>query len=254
MRRLIAAEWRKLGSTRLWLWLLLASVALTVVFCLLAIAFGDDPDNPTPPLSSASGQRTVFSVGFGGAGALVAILGAVGMTTEFRHRTATATFLATPDRGRVVLAKLIAYALVGAGFGAICVLATIAVALPYLDSKGITVSLTGNGIPTTLLAVVVAVTLYAVIGVGLGAVLRDQVATAAGLLVYLFVVEPMVTRIGELQNWAKFLPGAASNAFTHISQAGQVYLTPWLGGVVLAGYAGVLAAAGLLLTARRDIS
>lgn len=58
MRRLIAAEFGKLTSTRLWLGLLIASVAVTLLFAALAIAFGDDPGNPTPPLSSpgASGR------------------------------------------------------------------------------------------------------------------------------------------------------------------------------------------------------
>ena len=49
MRRLVAAEFHKLATTRLWLWLLLGSVALTALYASLAIAFGDTPDNPTPP-------------------------------------------------------------------------------------------------------------------------------------------------------------------------------------------------------------
>jgi ABC-2 type transport system permease protein len=84
----------KLATTRLWLWLLLSSVALTALYASLAIAFGDTPDNPTPPLTSPGGQRTVFSVGQG-AGTLLAVLAAIGLTGEFRHQTTT-TFLATP--------------------------------------------------------------------------------------------------------------------------------------------------------------
>ncbi len=253
MARLMAGEFRKLTSTRLWLWLLLGSVALTVLFAALAVAFGDDPSNPTPPLSSPGGQRTVFSVGFGGAGALVAVLGAVVMTGEFRHRTATATFLGTPGRARVVMAKMITSAVVGAGFALVCVAATIALAVPSLGAQGIEVSLSGNGIPGTLVAVVIAVALYAVIGAGLGAALRDQVAAAAGLLVYLFVVEPVVTRVGALKEWSIYLPGMAANALTNIRQAGQDFLTPWQGGLVLAGYALVLAIVGTLSVARRDV-
>src|SRR6185369_4948230 len=98
MPRLIRAEFRKLFTTRLWLWLLLGSIGLTVLYASLAIAFGDNPGNPTPPLSSPPGQRTVFSVGQG-AGTLVAVLAAIGLIGEFRHRTVTPTFLATPRRG-----------------------------------------------------------------------------------------------------------------------------------------------------------
>ncbi|HEV3496800.1 MAG TPA: ABC transporter permease [Actinomycetes bacterium] len=253
MRRLIAAEFHKLATTRLWLWLLLGSVALTALYASLAIAFGDTPDNPTPPLASPAGQRTVFSVGQG-AGTLLAVLAAIGLTGEFRHQTATTTFLATPNRSRVVLAKLITYALVGVGYSLVCIAVTIAIALPWLNAKGIRVPLTGNGIPATLAGVVAAVTIFGLIGVGLGALVREQVATVVGLLVYLFIAEPIVTRIPALSSWTIYLPGAAASALTQVAQANQTFLPPGRGGLVLAAYGLLLAAAGILLTIRRDIT
>lgn len=253
MGRLIAAEFHKLATTRLWLWLVGASVALTALYASLAIAFGDSPDNPTPPLASPAGQRTVFSVGQG-AGTLLAVLAAIGLTGEFRHQTATTTFLATPRRGRVVLAKLATYALVGVGYALVCIAVTIAIALPWLDAKGIPVSLGGNGIPATLTGVVATVATFGLIGVGLGGLVREQVATVVGLLVYLFVAEPIVTRIPALSRWTIYLPGAAANALTQVAQANQDFLPPWQGGLVLAAYGLVLAAAGTVLTSRRDIT
>jgi hypothetical protein len=252
MTRLIAGELRKLFSTWLWVGLLLGSVGLTALYTSLAIAFGDSPDNPTPPLSTPEGQRTVFSVGQG-AGALVAVLGAIAYTTEFRHKTATATFLTTPHRWRVVLAKLITYPVLGALYGAICLAITSVIAVVWLSAKGIPV-LWESGIGDTMAGVVVAVALFGALGVGLGALLREQVSTVVGLLVYLFVAEPIVTRIPALQDWTIYLPGAASAALTRISQAGQHFLPPWQGGLVLAGYGIVLAVAALLLTVRRDVT
>lgn len=175
------------------------------------------------------------------------------MTAEFRHRTATQTFLDTPARSRVVLAKLVTYGLAGAGFGLVCAASTVAMAVPYLAAEGVAVDLAANGIPTTLLAVVAAVALYAMLGVGLGAVLRDQVATAAGLLLYLFVVEPVVTRIGALRSWTEFLPGSAAGAMTDISQAGQEFLSPVGGALVLATYAAGIGLLGLRSVSRRDV-
>jgi ABC-2 type transport system permease protein len=253
MIRLIAGELRKLFSTWLWVGLLLGSVGLTALYASLAIAFGDDPGNPTPPLSSPEGQRTVFSVGQG-AGALVAVLGAIAYTTEFRHRTATATFLATPHRWRVTLAKLITYPVLGAGYAVVCLAGTSVIAVVWLSAKGIPVSPWGIGIPGTMAGVVVAVALFGALGVGLAALLREQVATVVGLLVYLFVAEPVVTRIPALQGWTIYLPGSASAALTRVSQAGQQFLAPWQGGLVLAGYGIVLAVAALLLTVRRDVT
>jgi ABC-2 type transport system permease protein len=253
MRRLVAAEFRKLLSTRLWLWLLLASAALTALFATLAIAFDADDDNATPPLWTPEGQHTLFSVG-SGTRPLLAVLAAIALTGEFRHRTASATFLATPQRGRVVLAKLVTYAVVGVGYALVCIAVTIAIALPWLSAKGIDAPLTGNGIPATFAGVVVVLAIFGLVGVGLGALVRDQVATVVGLLIYLFVVEPVLTNIPALGSWTMYLPGAAANALTQVAQSGQEFLEPWQGGLVLAGYGLAFAAAGTLLSMRRDVT
>jgi len=136
----------------LWLWLLLGAAALTALYASLTIVNADNPRTWVFPLSTAAGQRTLFSVGQG-AGSVVAVLGAIGLTTEFRHKTATATYLATPRRSRVVLAKLVTYPLLGIGYGLVCVAVTLLVALPWLAAKDIDVSLLGNGIPATLTGV-----------------------------------------------------------------------------------------------------
>lgn len=204
MHRLIRTEFRKLASTRLWWCLLLGSLALTALYACLAIAFGDDPGNPTPGLSTTGGQATVFSTGYGAAGPFAAILAAIGATGEYRHRTATATYLATPRRHRVVAAKLAAYALTGLGYAVACGALAFAIAAPWLSAKGIGVSLGAQPFPRVLAGGLVSVALYALLGVGLGALVREQVATVVGLLVYLFAVEPVVTRVPALYDWTKF--------------------------------------------------
>jgi len=136
----------------------------------------------------------------------------------------------------------------------ITIAVTVAIALPWLDAKGIQVPLAGNGIPATLAGVVAAVAIFGLIGVGLGALVREQVATVVGLLVYLFIAEPIVTRIPALSSWTIYLPGAAANALTQVAQANQDFLPPWQGGLVLAAYGLILAAAGTFLTTRRDIT
>jgi len=251
MPQLIAAEFSNALLPRLWLWLLLASTALVALYVSLNIAFADNA--VTPPLDTAPGQQTLFAIA-AGARPLVAVLGAIAITTEFRHRTATATFLATPHRGRVVIAKLAAYAIVGAAYAVACIATVSAIVLPWLATKGIDVSLTGNGIPRTLLGVAAAYIAYAVIGVALGALVRDQVATVVGLLIYLFVVEPVITNIPALDAWTLYLPGPAGNALTQISLTTQDFLSPWQGGLVLVAYATALAVGGTLLAVSRDVT
>jgi ABC-2 type transport system permease protein len=154
----------------------------------------------------------------------------------------------------VVTAKLLTYALTGAAYGLACVAVVTAIAWPWLNARGIAPTLTGNGIPATVAGVIAAVTAFAVLGVGLGALLRDQVAAVVGLLVYLFVAEPIVTRITALQDWTVYLPGPSASALTQITLTDQDFLQPWQGGVMLAAYGLVVAAAGLWRTARFDLT
>jgi ABC-2 type transport system permease protein len=254
MGRLIAGEFTKLLATRLWLWLLLASTAITALYASLQIAFSDDPDTWTLPLSTPDGQQTLFAAAASAAIPLAAILAAIGITGEYRHRTATTTFLATPHRGRVIAAKLIAYGLAGVGYALACTTVVTAIAVPWLANKNIDLSLAGNGLPATIAGGVAAVILYALIGVGLGALLREQVATVVGLLVYLYVVEAILTNIPAIDTWTKYLPGPADNALTGITLTNQHYLQPWQGGVVLMTYCLVIAAAGTYLAARKDVT
>jgi ABC-type transport system involved in multi-copper enzyme maturation permease subunit len=254
MRRLVAGELQKVLATRLWLWLLLTSMALTALYLFLAINFADNPDNPSPPLASGDGQRGVLTTGAGPAFTFLAVLAAIGVAGEFRHRTATSTFLATPHRGRVVAAKVIAYTVVGMAYAIVCVIETIAIAVPWLDVKNITVSLTDNGIPAALAGAVAAVAMFAMVGVGLGALLREQVAATVGLLSYLQLVEPIVARVSTLSEWTGYLPGQAARALTSSHQGGLDVLPAWQGGLVLVGYGLVLAVAGAFVIRRIDIT
>lgn len=258
MTRLVRAELRKLFATRLWLWLLLAAMALGALFTSLTIAFSDG-DTWTHPLDSPAGQRTIFASGQGAVAPLMMVLGAVAITGEYRHRTATTTFLATPKRGRVLAAKLLAFALVPVGY-ALAVLGVItAVALPWLAARDITVELGGNGIPGTMLGVIAAAVAFGLIGVGLGALIREQVATVVGVLIYLYVVEPVIAQIPAWTDWTRFLPGKSAEALTRASLNNDSAMRlsdvePWQAGLVLAGYAALAVAAARLWTVRRDIT
>lgn len=252
MNRLIAAEFGKLLTTRLWLWLLIASMAIAALYAGLNIGFADN--TVTYSLATPQGQQTLFGVAAGAAKPLAAVLGAIGLTGEFRQRTATATFLASPNRGRVVAGKLVTYGVVGAGYGLAATAVVATLATIWLPAKGIDISLTANGLPTTMIGGVIAVAVYGLIGVGVGALLRDQVATVVGMLIYLYVVETIVTGIPALDGWTIYLPGPASSALTGISLTTRDFLPAWQGGLVLVGYGIGFALAGNYLTMRRDIA
>jgi ABC-2 type transport system permease protein len=250
MRRLVAAEFRKLFTTRLWLWLLLAAAAWTAGFSALAIALNSRTGSLAPPLSTAAGQHALYAIGAGGAGPLVAVLAAVGVAGEFRHRTAAATFLVTPRRGGVVAAKLVTYLLAGAAYALVCVAVGLAIALPWLSAKGISVS------PDLAVqaAIVVSTAIFAVCGAGLAAMLRSELITVTGLLFYLYVAEPLLSHVTALHAWTAYLPGVAADGLTQAAQADVRLLPSWAGGLVFAAWAAAFAAAGTIITTRKDIT
>jgi ABC-2 type transport system permease protein len=254
MSALVRAELRKLFTTRLWLWMLLTAIALTALFASLGIAFADDPDNTSPPLDTPEGQRNILGSA-STAALIIGILGVIAMTSEYRHQTVTPTFLATPRRGRVVAAKMITYALVGVLYSAACTAVALAVALPWLAAKDIDVSLGSNGIPQTLLGVGAEVAIYAVLGVGLGALLKNQIAAVVGLLVYSLIVGPILSAIGAIRDYTKYLPDQAGTALIQATPSEDAeLLTQWLGGLVLVGWAVLFATIGYFLAVRRDVT
>lgn len=159
-----------------------------------------------------------------------------------------------PRRGRVVIAKLITYLLTGVGYALACIAITLAVALPWLAAKGIHISPVGHGNLAMLAAVVASAAIYGVAGVGLGALAGEQLATVAGMLIYLYFAEPVISHISALHSWTAYLPGVAADGLTQAAQAGVQLPRPWLGGVVFVCWGVAFAASGMLRMTRRDIA
>lgn len=254
MNRLIKGEFGKLYSTKLWLWLLLGALGLTALGVCLTIGLDGQQGNPNPPVATAPGQKNMFSSA-ASAGIFGLILGIIGVTGEFRHQTVTPTFLATPHRGRVVIGKLIAYALNGIAYGIATIALAIAIALPWLSAKNIDISLGSNGIPGTLVGVAAGVAVYALLGVGLGALIRNQIAAVVGALVYLFVVEGLVGNLPGIRDYYKWFPGGANAALTgNFAGPNTHLLQPYQGGLLLVGYGLVFAILGTWIAVRRDVT
>jgi ABC-2 type transport system permease protein len=246
---LIRAEVRKLSSTQVWFWLLLASLALTAVGVVGQIAGSSDAE-------LAGNTRAVFTAA-AGADIAVFVLGILAVTTEFRYQTITPTLLATPSRWRVVTAKLITYVVVGAIYGIACIALSLAIALPWLAARGIDVSV-GDYLGA-MAAVLAVVALYGLVGMGAGALLKNQiVAVSVGLLV-LLVLQNLVVIIPGVKYVYPYLPAGAASAIT-VSRASDrvindVHLLPVWGGVVVLVVWGIgLAVLGAGFTMRRDIT
>ncbi len=95
---------------------------------------------------------------------------------------------------------------------------------------------------------------HLVTGAGLGALLGGEVSAVAGLLLYLYVAEPLISRITALDPVTAYLPGVAADGLTQANQAGVRLLAPSQGGLVFAAWAAILASAGAAAVSRRDIT
>ncbi|WP_336027640.1 ABC transporter permease [Geodermatophilus sp. FMUSA9-8] len=254
MTALVRAEWTKLFTTRVWIGLALGACLMAGGFAALFTGLAGVEQNGQPglpPVGTPQYEEVVFSVA-ANASVFLLILGIIGMTQEYRHRTATPTFLTTPRRGRVVVAKLLAYAAAAVPVALVVLVVDVVVVLLYAGARGAAPSLDAENLRTLGAAGLVLV-VFAVIGVGVGALLRNQVGAIVGSLVYLYVVEPIISSIGAVQGAYKWLPGGAVQAVTSDFQAPDL-LEPWQGGLLLLGYGLVAALLGTLLAVRRDVS
>jgi ABC-type transport system involved in multi-copper enzyme maturation permease subunit len=254
MIRLMRAEWTKLFTTRVWIGLLVGACVMAggfaALFTGLAGRPGQNGDPGLPAVGTPQYAEIVFSVA-ANASVLLLILGIIGMTQEYRHRTATPTFLTTPRRWRVVVAKLVGYAAIAVPFALLVLATDVLVVAIYAGARGDAPALNSDNLQTLGAAGLVLV-VYTVIGVGLGALLRNQVGAIVGSLVYLYVIEPIVASIGAIQSAYKWLPGGAAQAITSNFQ-GPELLQPWQGLLLLLGYGLLAALLGTVLAVRRDI-
>lgn len=190
-----------------------------------------------------------------------AVLGALSVTGEFRHRTITPTLLFEPRRSLVLGAKLVAVLPAGLAVAIAGVVGTVAGGAATLAILGEPTLLGQASIVRTIVASVVALTLWALVGVGFGSVLTNQVAAIVVLLAFTQFVEPLLrlllAQFDATEAISKYLPGAAGEAIAgsslYVSSGLAQLLAPWAGTLTLLGYAVVLVLIGRFTTFRRDI-
>lgn len=246
MTALLLSELLKQRSTRTNLGLFLAMLGL-VVLAILLHGLG----LPAQDLARRKSQLMVFGRGELLGALFAALLGAMSITAEFRHGTIRPTFLATPQRGRVVAAKVWASLLTGVVFGLIAVTVAAVVGSAVLAARGVKLQLEGGDLAVLIAGGAAAAALWAAIGVGVGAAVRHQVPTVVGIAAWLLFVEGLLgADAGSFGNVGRYLPGALASA-----ASGQVpQLAPGLAAVLLALYAVAAAAAGWAVTTRGDVA
>jgi len=238
------AELLKIRTTRTTIGLILGMVALIGLITLLTGLLS----HPSG-LASKEDQRQLFSVG-STAGVFAALAGALLVTSEYRFGTIRPTILFNPARSRVLSAKVIAGAVAAIGFGVLGEAIGWAIGYAILDGRGITIVLSNGDVLLLVLGGLAGVALWGAIGAALGAIIHNQVGAVITLLAWGFVIDTLLLALAPAVG--RLMPTHASDAMMGLK--GHHLLSPGAGAVILIAWAAALAAIGVALTARRDIS
>lgn len=244
MKALLRAELIKLRTTRTFVVLTAAALAISLLVVVLTTTIQDE--------WTEDDARDLFTSDF--TGLFILLLGVMGMAGEWRHRTITSTVLAAPRRLRLLSAKTISYAVAGIAISLIVTVAIMAIGTLILSARDLPTAGLGDLADVLWRNLVVAAYLGA-FGVCIGGLIRNQIVAIVGLLLLAFAIEPAV--IGLAPEVGKFGPTlAAPNGFIGLEDVfgeGDEQLTPAVALLVMIGWVGLAFAAAAARLERRDL-
>ena len=273
--RLLRAEFMKIRTTDTG-WLFLTGFIVFTALALTVNGFGIHsqlyPQQGLVSRAQAAQARTPAGVAAIAASMMTSgqrigvifalLLGVLIVTSEFANQTAAVTFVTVPRRVTVIRAKVAAAACCGALFWLVgTVIAAVSTPL-FLYSQHVSTSLAGWTVARSVALNLVAFVVWGVFGLGLGAVLRSQMASvvaALGVYAGSFGAILVFTLLDNLfhQSWLLgapvIAPAVASEVMITSGQAFPSAPPGWVGGVILIGYTVALVAGGIALTKRRDV-
>ena len=255
MTRLIRTELLKLRTVRMAYGLLAAAAGLTTLISVVIASRTGHPvgmgGDIVPSLSTQAGlTRVVTATRFGMLFATV--LGVIVSSGEFRHGTATPTYLAAPHRNRVMIAKIVAAAVVGLAFGAVASGVATAVGLAFVSAKGFTVALSTATLLRFAAGAAASAALLAAAGTAVGSLVRQQLIAVVGVFAWGFVIEEILSGLFPAE--ARYLPYSAAIAMAGRAQGNTTVLPMWGAAALLAGLAVVIALIASRTTVPRDIA
>jgi ABC-2 type transport system permease protein len=243
--RTVRAELRKLTSTKM-------PVAFLIVFVVIgaataiAVAFGTDMDGSKTFISSAADQQSLMA--FAGNSLVIAgLFGAIAVAREYGYGTIVLTFLTTPRRPQAVLAQ---YA---AAFVAGCVLGVVGAGVSAGSvAMGLMATDYGFMVSAVDLAQVLAASALAggagaVLGAGIGALIRNTGGAVTGTILLLIILPPLAVQMAS--GTASWVPSTLANVVSGIDDAAGMGAAI----VAIGLWALAPAAIGLIAVTRRDV-
>ena len=239
MTALLKAELRKLTSTRSAAWLILGSLVLTIAAA--TTMSGQEIEQLRRPYTQ---HQFFFLQTY--VKLFVIVLAIRIVTDEFRFGTIVPTLVTARDRLRVLLAKTIVAGGFGLAVGILTQALLFGVVKAFLSSKGVELDLGDRGFPA-IAGSAIAIPLWAVMGVAVGALLRSQVAAIVAALVWLLGAEDVIrTQLGDIGG---YLPGQSGFSLA-LSPTDRAALT---GGLLLLGWTAAVWIAGAVVMKTKDI-
>jgi ABC-type transport system involved in multi-copper enzyme maturation permease subunit len=250
--RVVRAEWVKLRALRSTRWCGLGAVVL-ITGLGAAIAGSGAPYHVSAADSAAKGVSASL-LGLLFAQLVVGVVGVLAFSGEYGTGMIRATLAAVPARLPVLWAKVTVLAALVLSVTLLCAVADFFIATALESARGgSAISLSDPGVLREVVGSSLYLTVVAVIGLALGALLRR---TAAGLSVFaaVFFVIPIVVAAlpHTITGFAPYLPSNAGGVLWGSPLNVTHPLSPWAGFAVLCGYAVVLTAAAAWRLRRRD--
>jgi ABC-2 type transport system permease protein len=256
MKAALYAEWTKLCTLAGTIWLLCATIALTVALSAAAAAATTCPSGgcavDLPKLSLTGVQLGQ---------ALVAILAVLAISSEYSTGMIRTTFTAMPRRPTVLAAKATIVSGVVLAAGAVAALGCLLAGRLILPGHGFTpahgyalLSLADGPVLRAAAGSVAYLALIALLSLGAATAVRDS-AVAIGIVLGLLYLFPIIIQVVTNPHWQRHLkqlaPMTAGLAIQATTNLHSLPISPWAGlGVLAAWAAAALLAGGLLLRLR----
>ncbi len=252
--RVLLSEWTKIRSLRSTSFSLLAAVVFIIGLSVLVpsvIVAHWPPRDPREALGFDPTTRTLSGIFL--AQLAIGVLGVLLITGEYATGMIRATFAAVPARLPVLWAKAAVFAAVTLVLMVPTVLGAFLIGQSILTSKHLQTSLSSSGVLRAVIGAALFLTVVGLLGIGLGALLRNTAGGISTLFGLLFVL-PIIVRFLP-SSWSdpinKYLPSNAGEAITHVHPDPSL-LAPWTGLGLFFGYAVIVLIAAAVSLRRRD--
>ena len=247
------SEWTKIRSLRSTFWTFLVTAGLTIGLGSLFALGRTSGREPIRPNFNAAGFP------FNGmflAQLAIGVLGVLIITSEYSSGMIRTTFTAVPQRGLVLAVKAVVFGSVTLVVSVLTTFATFFASQAILSRGTVKygVSLSSPHALRIVIGAALYLTICALLGVALGALLRSTAAAITALTGLLFILPILMNFLPV--SWhrdaiGQWLPSTAGiQIIEKVTQPLQ--FSPWAGLAVFAGWVAVAFVAGLVLLHRRD--